>query len=165
LNEGAAGVAEAMHDTDFIALLQSRFGHRLGRILRLGRRQLWPLRLTLAERLFDQRVVVIGNAAQTIHPIGAQGFNLGLRDASALAEQVRAASDPGASEVLQAYAESRRSDREQTIQMSNGMLRLSVGKGPLLQGLRGVGMALMDRVPVLTQAMARAAMGYRATAA
>jgi 2-octaprenyl-6-methoxyphenol hydroxylase len=165
LGEGAARVAEAMSDAEFIQLLQLRFGHRLGRITRIGRRQLWPLRLTLAERIVDQRVVVIGNAAQTIHPIGAQGFNLGLRDASTLADRLRGAADPGAADVLQAYAGARAADREQTIQMSNGMLRLSAANGPLLQGLRAVGMALIDRVPVLAQGIARAAMGYREHAA
>jgi 2-octaprenyl-6-methoxyphenol hydroxylase len=165
LSEGAARIAEAMSDAEYAHLLQQRFGHRLGRITRVGRRQLWPLRLTLAERLVDHRVVVIGNAAQTIHPIGAQGFNLGLRDASTLADHLRNAKDPGAAEVLQAYADARVADRDQTINMSNAMLRLSTATGPLSQGLRAIGMALIDRVPMLAQGIARAAMGYRERAA
>lgn len=162
LSEGAAQLAGSMSDAEYMHLLQLRFGHRLGRITRVGRRQLWPLRLTLAECLVGQRVVLIGNAAQTIHPIGAQGFNLGLRDAATLADHVRHARDPGAVDVLQAYAQARAADRDQTINMSNAMLRLSTAKGPLAQGLRGIGMALIDRVPELAQGLARAAMGYRA---
>lgn len=161
LGETAAGAALALDDVDFARLLQARFGHRLGRVVRVGRRQPWPLRLVLSERVVDQRVVLIGNAAQTIHPIGAQGFNLGLRDASTLAACLRQCSDPGADELLQRYAEEREADRSHTITMSAGMLRLSAGSGPLLQGLRGIGMALIDRVPALSRMLAQSAMGYR----
>lgn len=163
LGDAAAERAMAISDDDYLQLLQQRFGHRLGRLLRVGRRQPWPLRLVLAERVIAPRLVLIGNAAQTIHPIGAQGFNLGLRDATALAEGLRGAVDPGAPAVLAAYAAAREADRAQTIGISDGLVRLSAGKGMLLQGLRGIGMALVDRVPVLAQALAQSAMGYRAS--
>ena len=166
LDDGAAGAALACSDADYIELLQARFGHRLGRILRVGRRQPWPLRLLTAERLHDDRVVLIGNAAQTIHPIGAQGFNLGLRDAVALAEVLRDhADDVGAPDVLRRYAASRTADREQTIMMSHQLLRLSSAPGLPLTILRGLAMAMIDRVVPLRSALARSSMGYRSRSA
>lgn len=164
LSAAAAGPALALGDADFARLLQAHFGHRLGRIVRVGRRQPWPLRLVLSERVVDQRLVLIGNAAQTIHPIGAQGFNLGLRDASTLAACLRQGSDPGAEEMLLRYAQEREADRTHTIAMSAGMLRLSASSGPVLQGLRTMGMALIDRVPALARMLAQSAMGYRTSA-
>ncbi|MGE3730259.1 MAG: FAD-dependent monooxygenase [Lysobacterales bacterium] len=154
----------ALDDGGFIALLQQRFGYRLGRFTRVGRRQAWPLALAVAERVGDRRVALIGNAAQTIHPIGAQGFNLGLRDASALADSVLAATDPGAEASLDAYAASRRADRAQTIAMSDGLVRLTRGVSLPHQVLRGLAMLAADRLPGLQGQLARAGMGYRSLA-
>ncbi len=161
LDDVSAVAAAALSDTEYLRLLQQRFGHRLGRFERVGRRQPWPLRLMLAERLIDQRVVLIGNAAQTIHPIGAQGFNLGLRDADALAGLVSVTDDPGAADVLQRYADQRAADRAQTVRSSDAIVKLSSGRGPLLYGLRALGMAIIDRVPMMSKALAMSAMGYR----
>lgn len=151
----------AHDDNAFIAMLHTRFGYRLGRFTRVGRRQAWPLALAVAERVCDRRVALIGNAAQTIHPIGAQGFNLGLRDASALADVVLAANDPGAAPSLEAYAASRRADRAETIAMSDGLVRLTRGASLPHQLLRGVAMLAADRWPGLQARLARAGMGYR----
>ncbi len=154
----------ALDDSGFIAMLQQRFGFRLGRFTRVGRRQAWPLALTVAEQVCDRRVVLIGNAAQTIHPIGAQGFNLGLRDAGALADAVLTAADPGAESTLGAYAASRQADRAQTIAMSDGLVRLTRGASLPHQMLRAVAMLAADRLPALQGQMARAGMGYRGIA-
>lgn len=149
-------------DQQYLQLLQTRFGYRLGKFTRVGRRQTWPLRLAVAERVTDQRVVLIGNAAQTIHPIGAQGFNLGLRDASGLAEVLRhAGTDAGAQEVLRAYEESRKQDRNHTIGMSDGLVRATTPSGLIPTALRGLGMAMIDRVPALSRRLAQSSMGYR----
>jgi len=163
---GERAAAMALDDDAFRRWLQPRLGYRQGRLLRVGRRQVWPLQLLIAERLVDARVAVIGNAAQTIHPIGAQGFNLGLRDAAALAAQIRAASgDPGAAATLQAYASARAHDRNQTITSSHGLLRAFAGQGLALQALRGLAMGAVDRLPWLRQRLMLAGMGYRDTAA
>src|SRR3546814_8840257 len=112
-HEQADAVA-AMADADYLALLQQRFGSRAGRFTRVGKRVAYPIRRLLATQLVAPRAVLIGNAAQTIHPIGAQGFNLGLRDALCLAELLADGGDPGEAQRLSCYVERRREDRERT---------------------------------------------------
>src|SRR6185437_1658492 len=111
----AANAVAALDDTGFLALAQQRFGWRLGRLTRPGQRHPYVIQRVAAQRLIGPRVVLVGNAAQTVHPIGAQGFNLGLRDALTLAELVAAAADPGAPELLERYAARRAPDREGTM--------------------------------------------------
>lgn len=160
-----ADAALAMDDNDYKRLLQLRFGHRLGRIQRLGTRQPWPLRLVSAERVVDQRVVLIGNAAQTIHPIGAQGFNLGLRDASTLARLLAdAGGDAGSTRLLDRYAQLRADDRDRSIALSHGLVRLTAQTDVVSTLMRGLGMAMLDRISPLRDALARASMGYRSVA-
>ena len=79
----------------------------MGRFLASGERSAYPIIKVVAERTTALRAVLLGNAAQTIHPIGAQGFNLGLRDALTLAELIGHAEDPGADALLQAYSQRR----------------------------------------------------------
>lgn len=152
----------ARPEADFLAGLQQAFGYRLGRLERLGSRQAYPLARVLARRLTAERAVLIGNAAQTVHPIAAQGFNLGLRDAASLAECVeRAAEDPGAAALLDAYAEWRREDRAGTLGFSDGLLRAFTNPNPLVRGLRALGLIAVDRIAALNARVARAGMGYR----
>jgi hypothetical protein len=91
----------------FLDRLQARFGYRLGAWSRPGRRLAYPLNLLLTRNPVRQRLVLIGNAAHTLHPVAGQGLNLGLRDLAALAQivtdRVRAGADPGAPEALAAY--------------------------------------------------------------
>ncbi|WP_243649242.1 2-octaprenyl-6-methoxyphenyl hydroxylase [Luteibacter rhizovicinus] len=156
----AADVA-AMDDAAFSALAQDRFGWRLGRLSRPGKRHPYEIRRVAAESLTGPRAVVVGNAAQTVHPIGAQGFNLGLRDALTLSELVAGASDPGDARLLADYASRRESDREGTMAMSHGLVRLACLEQPFLGPLRSLAMLAFDRVPPLRRAMARRGMGFR----
>jgi 2-octaprenyl-6-methoxyphenol hydroxylase len=155
----------SLDDAGFVDLLHERFGWRLGRLSRPGRRVSYPLRRVQASRLVAPRSVIIGNAAQTLHPIGAQGFNLGLRDALTLAELlvdgVRAGTDPGDAMLLADYAERRREDREGTIAMSDGLVRLTSNDSPPLKLLRSLGLLALDRIPPLQAALARRGMGFR----
>jgi 2-octaprenyl-6-methoxyphenol hydroxylase len=155
----------ALDDAGFLALLHERFGWRLGRFTRPGRRVSYPLQRVQAMRLFAPRAVLVGNAAQTLHPIGAQGFNLGLRDALTLAEMLveraRDGADPGAPDLLGAYASRRREDREGTIAMSDGLVRLSANDAPPLKLLRSLGLIALDRVSVLQAELVRRGMGFR----
>ena len=105
--------------------------------------------------------MLVGNAAQTVHPIGAQGFNLGLRDALTLAELVAAAPDPGAADLLGRYAARRTPDRDGTMAMSHGLVRLACLPQPLLAPLRSLALLACDRVPPLQRALARRGMGFR----
>ena len=160
----AAAVA-ALDDAGFVELLHERFGWRLGRLQRPGRRVSYPLRRVAALRLTAPRAVLLGNAAQTIHPIGAQGFNLGLRDAltlaELLAEAARSAQDPGAADLLEAYARRREEDRSGTMAMSDGLARWTADDAPPLKLLRSFGLLLLDRVTPLKSALVRRGMGFR----
>ena len=88
LQPAAAEAVAKLDDAAFLARLQHEFGFRLGRFTRVGARQLYPLSLTRSDEHVGPRLAVVGNAAQALHPIAGQGFNLGLRDAASLAEVI-----------------------------------------------------------------------------
>jgi 2-octaprenyl-6-methoxyphenol hydroxylase len=150
----------ALDDAAFAAFFQPRFGWRAGRIVRVGARAHYPLARVVADRVVAPRLALVGNAAQTIHPIGAQGFNLGLRDALELAARVRGGGDPGAAATLAAYAEARHDDRERTLAFSDGLARLTATGGLPLHLLRSLGFGLLAAVPALRAPMVAGAMGY-----
>ncbi len=153
--------ALAMSDDDFLAFAEHRFGTRLGHWRKVGQRQPWPLKLQFAERVVDRRVAVIGNAAQTIHPIGAQGFNLGLRDALALADVVAAhREDIGSVQALADYAERRRDDREHTARFSDALARFMASDLPL-GPLRSLALMSAEHLPIVRDALVNSAMGFR----
>jgi len=156
-----ADAVAALGDAAFIELAQRRFGWRLGRLSRPGKRHPYAIHRVAAAQLTGPRAVLVGNAAQTVHPIGAQGFNLGLRDALTLAELVAAATDPGAADLLERYATRRAPDREGTMAMSHGLVRLACLPQPLLAPLRSLALLACDRVPPLQRALARRGMGFR----
>ncbi|MHA6205244.1 2-octaprenyl-6-methoxyphenyl hydroxylase [Dyella soli] len=158
-----ADAVAALDDDAFIALAQQRFGWRLGRLSRPGRRHPYAIKRVAAGAVVARRAVLVGNAAQTIHPIGAQGFNLGLRDALTLAEMIIGADDPGADALLAGYAERRAPDREGTMTMSHGLVQLACLPQPLLGPLRSIAMFALDRVPPLQRLLARRGMGFRGT--
>ena len=160
----AARVA-ALDDDGFLALLHERFGWRLGRFTRPGRRMSYPLQRVQSMRLTAARAVLVGNAAQTLHPIGAQGFNLGLRDALTLAELLiersHAGGDPGAADLLHEYAQRRREDRDGTIALSDGLVSWTADDAAPLKLLRSLGLIALDRVPALQAEFVRRGMGFR----
>jgi 2-octaprenyl-6-methoxyphenol hydroxylase len=156
-----ADAVAALDDAAFIELAQQRFGWRLGRLSRPGKRFPYAIHRVAAHQLTAPRAVLVGNAAQTVHPIGAQGFNLGLRDALTLAELVAAGADPGAADLLERYAARRAPDREGTMAMSHGLVRLACLPQPLLAPLRSLALLACDRVPPLQRALARRGMGFR----
>jgi 2-octaprenyl-6-methoxyphenol hydroxylase len=156
----AARVA-ALDDAGYRDYFQQRFGWRAGRVLRVGRRSSHPLARVLAERSVDARVLLMGNAAQTIHPVGAQGFNLGLRDALALAQLLEPGADPGADALLARWLDSRREDRERTLAFSDGLARLTANPSLSLRALRSFGLFALGNVPGLAAPLAAGAMGFR----
>ena len=160
----AAGIA-ALDDRQFIEFVHERFGYRAGRLSRPGKRKPYPLARVLADRLTAPRVALVGNAAQTVHPLGAQGFNLGLRDALHLSEAVIAAGrdgrDPGSAELLAAYAARRAPDRETTTAFSDDLVRLMGVQGMPIGLLRSSGFAALDRLPPLKRRFALRGMGFR----
>lgn len=150
-----------MDDAAFLALAQQRFGWRLGRLAHPGKRFAHAIRRVAAKTITAPRAVLVGNAAQTVHPIGAQGFNLGLRDALTLSELIADAPDPGAADLLETHAARRAPDREGVMAMSHGLIRLACLHQPLMAPLRTLGMLAFDRLPPMRHAMARRGMGFR----
>jgi len=156
----AAAVA-ALDGRGFVARVQDAFGWRAGRFVEAGERSIYPALRVVAERTTARRVVLVGNAAQTLHPIGAQGFNLGLRDALTLAELVADAADPGAQALLEAYAGRRQEDRRRTLAFSDGLARITANPAPLLRPVRSLGLMAIGAMPSLQSLLAGGAMGYR----
>lgn len=157
----AAAVA-ALDDAAFLARAQAAIGWRAGRLLEVGPRSAYPLARVLARELLAERVVLMGNAAQTIHPIGAQGFNLGLRDALTLAELIEHdRNDPGSAGQLAAYVARRGPDREQTLAFSDGLARFTGNERPAARGLRSLGLLAASASGSLKATLVGGAMGFR----
>ncbi|HWJ04191.1 MAG TPA: 2-octaprenyl-6-methoxyphenyl hydroxylase [Steroidobacteraceae bacterium] len=157
----------ALCDAEFLQEFQRAFGFRLGRFLRIGQRASYPLVLSRAERHVSQRLAVVGNAAQGLHPIAGQGFNLGLRDAMSLAEviadrRLEGVDDPGASQVLQDYAEWRETDRRRIVRFTDGLVRLFSTPLGVLKGVRSLGLLAFDALPPAKSALARLSVGAAA---
>jgi 2-octaprenyl-6-methoxyphenol hydroxylase len=162
--EQAEAVA-ALDEAAWVARIQQAAGWRMGRFLSSGERSRYPLVRVVAERLVGERVVLMGNAAQTIHPVGAQGFNLGLRDALTLAELIEEnGGDPGSETLLRAYAERREEDRERTLAFSDGLARVTSNPSLLLRPLRSLGMVAAGQSAALQSWLVGGAMGFRGQA-
>lgn len=150
-------------DHAWLERLQSAFGWRVGKLLASGPRSAYPAIRVVATRTTADRAVLVGNAAQTLHPIGAQGFNLGLRDALTLAELIQHyGGDPGDATLLSAYVERRQEDRTRTLAFSDGLARITANDAPLLRPLRSLGLVVADAMPSAQAMLVGGAMGYRA---
>ncbi len=166
-NEDAAAMME-LDDASFLTRAEQRFGTHLGAFLKIGKRSAYPLKLKRAKQDIRDRLVILGNAAHAIHPVGAQGFNLALRDVAVLAEILaddRQAGDnqhdPGKSRLLQQYSRWRQPDQSSTIAWSDGLTRLFANPSMLVAGLRTAGFMAHALLPGLRRQVAIKAMGYR----
>ena len=150
----------ALDDGEFCRRLQAAFGGAVGAFSAPGRRQVFPLALRYATRPVAPRTLLIGNAAQTLHPVAGQGFNLGLRDAWELVRAIVAheARDPGGSELVNAYFSQRRFDRIATILFTDSLIRLFCKDIPLLNGARGLGLAAFSAIPAAKNFLVRRMM-------
>jgi 2-octaprenyl-6-methoxyphenol hydroxylase len=158
--EQAQAVA-ALDDAAFIARVQEAFGWRAGRFLSCGPRSAYPIVGSVAQALAAARAVLVGNAAQSLHPLGAQGFNLGLRDALTLAECIATTTDPGDADALAQYAQRRARDRGRTLAFSDGLAKLTANDAPLSRPLRSAGLLCADAMGWLQGWLVGGAMGYR----
>jgi len=175
---GRCGLIWCVHPDDAPALLdfpedeflrgaQDRFGDMLGDFIKLGRRSSYPLRLVRACEDIRPGVVILGNAAHAIHPVGAQGFNLGLRDAAVLAEvlydEISSGNERniGSIEVLKRYSEWRAPDQQGTIAQSDGLARMFANPSPLAAAVRTAGLFAHALLPPLRRQLAVKAMGFR----
>lgn len=147
-------------DEEFLKLLQQHFGWRAGRFVRAGRRASYPLKLTRADEAVAERTVLIGNAAQSLHPVAGQGFNLALRDVAALAELMVGVADPGAPQLLEQFAQGRKADRSGVTRFTDGLIRMFGDPRPPVRLLRDVGLLLFDLLPPAKSALARVSLGF-----
>ncbi|MFJ5981462.1 2-octaprenyl-6-methoxyphenyl hydroxylase [Enterobacter cancerogenus] len=151
-------------DDRFCNELQKAFGWRLGGITHAGKRAVYPLSLTTASQCISHRVALVGNAAQTLHPIAGQGFNLGLRDVMSLAESLTQAwseqKDVGGYAVLSHYQNRRRADKEATIGVTDGLVHLFANRwGPLVAG-RNLGLMAMELFIPARDVLAQRTLGW-----
>ncbi|MEA3179881.1 MAG: 2-octaprenyl-6-methoxyphenol hydroxylase [Gammaproteobacteria bacterium] len=168
----------------YLRELQERFGWRAGRFVRAGVRASYPLKLTRAATTVAARTVLIGNAAQALHPVAGQGFNLGLRDAAMLAEVIVGAiagrrvgagplggapavgadansrPDVGAPELLRQFAAWREGDRTGVVRFTDGLVKMFASTRPGVGALRNLGLLLFDLSPPAKSALARVSAGF-----
>ena len=151
----------ALDEAAYLAQLQEQFGWRAGRFLRAGRRSSYPLRLVRAADTVAARAVLIGNAAQALHPVAGQGFNLGLRDAAMLAEVIaNTRGDAGAPQLLQRFAAWRARDRSGVVRFTDGLVKLFADQRPGVGLLRNLGLVMFDLTPAAKSALARVSAGF-----
>jgi 2-octaprenyl-6-methoxyphenol hydroxylase len=147
-------------DEEFLAEVQRRFGFRLGRFLKVGRRVPYPLTLTRSNRTSVGRCVIVGNAAQSLHPVAGMGFNLGLRDAASLAELIAGeVGDPGARRMLDEYDAWRAADRRGIVAFTDALVRLFGSPIGAVQRLRNMGLLAFDVLPPAKAALSLLSTG------
>jgi len=151
----------AWEDAKFLGELQAKFGGRVGEFLTVGKRTTFPLGLRRAPDLFPMpHTVLLGNAAQTMHPVAGQGFNLGLRDAWELAQEILDANTEqlGTQAMLTGYRSRRRTDREAGIRFTDGLVRLFSNDLPLVSAGRAAALTALDCLPFAKKFVAKRMM-------
>lgn len=148
----------ALSEPEFLAALGGHFGSRVRGFTHAGLRRSFPLKLEVARDTIAERIAVIGNAAQALHPIAGQGFNLGLRDAYELARTIIDSPHGalGSTSMLERYRRRRSRDRRAGILVTHGLVQLFGNDWPWLRVPRGVGMMLLDAAPFAKRAFGRA---------
>ena len=154
------------NDQHFLDALQDTYGDRAGKFQKTGKRFSFPLSQVLAEKQAVGRVVLMGNAAHTIHPVAGQGFNLCMRDAHVLVryltEQIVQNADLGDAVMLQAYEASRLTDQQRVIKFCDSVVRGFSNSNPILKFIRNTGLVAFDTIPGIKPLVANYAMGLKA---
>lgn len=162
VSEQKADHLSTLDDASYLAHLQEAIGHRT-QLAAVGPRVRYPLALRYRQSSAAQRTAWIGNAAQTLHPVAGQGFNLALRDVFTLAMAVRDAADAGDAFLLSDWSRSRRLDRAGTIGFTDGLIRVFANDCAPLSAARGLGLTALDVCSPLRGFVARRMMfGARA---
>ncbi|MDB1124886.1 2-octaprenyl-6-methoxyphenyl hydroxylase [Vibrio algarum] len=143
----------------FIAQLQHAFGWRLGKITKVGTAASYPLVLKQKDQVVSHRFATVGNAAQLLHPIAGQGFNLGIRDIASLVDCITGKKDVGDYSVLSQYRECREHDRTQTISLIAGMVSVFSNDWLSLRIGRNLALMTMDNIPLFKSPLLRRTMG------
>ncbi|KXO85481.1 ubiquinone biosynthesis protein UbiH [Acinetobacter venetianus] len=154
------------NDQHFLDALQETYGDRAGKFEKTGKRFSYPLSQVLADKQAVGRVVLMGNAAHTIHPVAGQGFNLCLRDADVLVrylmEQLAKSDDIGNPDNLLAYEQARLTDQQRVIKFCDSVVRGFSNQNPILKLLRNTGLIAFDVIPGIKPLVANYAMGLKA---
>ena len=154
------------NDQHFLDALQDTYADRAGKFQKTGKRFSFPLSQVLAEKQAVGRVVLMGNAAHTIHPVAGQGFNLCMRDAHVLVryltEQIAQNADLGDAAMLQAYEASRLTDQQRVIKFCDSVVRGFSNSNPILKFIRNTGLVAFDTIPGIKPLVANYAMGLKA---
>jgi 2-octaprenyl-6-methoxyphenol hydroxylase len=158
LHPAAAEAAMSWSDEQFLSEVQARFGWRLGRLLKVGRRRAYPLALSRAERSSRGRCIVVGNAAQALHPVAGMGFNLGLRDVASLAELIAERSGE-LDTVAGVYDSWRAADRREVIAFTDGLVRVFASPWGPVRRLRNFGLLAFDLLPPAKAALSALSTG------
>ena len=140
---------------DFLERLDAATAGKVGGFTAVGPRAAFPLSLRYYRKTTGDRTVSVGNAAQTLHPVAGQGFNLGLRDAWALAQALAGRDDCGSPAALAAYAASRRLDRIGTIRFTDLLARVFTFDSALMRAGRGAALTCFDLLPPARRFLAR----------
>jgi 2-octaprenyl-6-methoxyphenol hydroxylase len=151
----------AWDDAHFLHELQQHFGDRVGEFLTVGKRTCFPIRLKCAPHLSPMpHTILLGNAAQMLHPVAGQGFNLGLRDAWELSQVILDAAPEalGAEAMLAAYCSQRRTDREAVTRFTDGLVRLFSNDLPVLSAGRAAALTALDCLPFAKKFVAKRMM-------
>ena len=147
----------ALSDDDFLASLAQHFGARVTGFVGVAERRTFPLALEFARTTIAPRTAVIGNAAQALHPIAGQGFNLGVRDAFELAQTIIRVprAQLGDWSMLESFAARRRGDRYAGIAFTHGLTQLFATDLSIVRWSRGIALMLLDAMPPVKKAFTR----------
>jgi 2-octaprenyl-6-methoxyphenol hydroxylase len=155
---------QALSDKQFQTELECAFGGWLGAITYVGKRDVFPLKLLMADDQVYHRMALIGNASHTIHPIAGQGFNLGVRDVNQMAELIKTSfdnnQDIGQFSSLNKYASQRKLDHQQVIGLTDSLVTLFSNKLPPLVVGRNIGLKVLNYLSPLKNALVKKTMGY-----
>jgi 2-octaprenyl-6-methoxyphenol hydroxylase len=152
----------ALNDRDFLKALNTMFGYRLGRFIKVGKRSCYPLHLMKSTQDVYQNVVLIGNASHTLHPVAGQGLNLGLRDIATLVDLLadnKTSLSSHISKVLQNYQAMRQPDYQTVINYTHRLVHLFSNDAFPLPQLRSTGLLAVDRIAPLRRLLAQQSMG------
>ncbi|TOG09958.1 2-octaprenyl-6-methoxyphenyl hydroxylase [Vibrio parahaemolyticus] len=155
-----AQIVMELSESGFLERLQQDFGWRLGAMQKVGLRASYPLLLRHRKQNISHRFAIVGNAAQTLHPIAGQGFNLGIRDVVTLAEElVKQGEDVGRYQGLIRFSQRREADRNETIWLTSSLVHVFSNDLLAMRIGRNTALAAMDNLSIFKQPLLRHTLG------